>query len=98
MCRCGYTWRPWHDTARRTCIPGLPKVLDWRTCMRKQCMAHRSVLDMWFLPVALLLGMTAALSPSALGGVVALCGLIAAGIFVVLQPQKALQGAFCVVM
>ena len=61
-------------------------------------MAHRSALEMWFFPVALCLGITAALSPSALGGVVALCGLIGTGIFVVLQPQKALQGAFCVVM
>lgn len=61
-------------------------------------MTHRSALEMWFFPVALGLGITAALSPSALGSVVALCGLIVAGIFVVLQPQKALQCAFCVVM
>lgn len=61
-------------------------------------MLHRSALEMWFFPVALCLGITAALNPSALGGVVALCGLMVAGIFVVLQPQKALQGAFFVVM
>lgn len=61
-------------------------------------MGHRSALEVWFVPVALCLGIAAGLSPSALGGVAALCGLIGAGIFVVLQPQKALQGAFLLVM
>jgi O-antigen ligase len=61
-------------------------------------MAHRSPLEIWLLPVALGLGITAALSPSVLGGVVALCGLLAASIFVALQPQQALQCAFFLVM
>src|SRR5262245_12989829 len=98
MCSCGSTWGPWHDTARRTCMPGLSKVLCWRASMRKQSMVHRSPLEVWLLPVALGLGITAALSPSVLGGVIALCGLMAAGIFVVLQPQQALRCAFFLVM
>lgn len=61
-------------------------------------MAHRSPIDLFLLPIALCLGGTAALSPPWLGGVVALCGLMALGIFMVSQPQKALAYAFFVVM
>lgn len=61
-------------------------------------MAHRCPIDLWLLPIALGLGGTAALSPPVLGSVVAMCGLIAGGIFVALQPQKALTPAFFLVM
>jgi O-antigen ligase/polysaccharide polymerase Wzy-like membrane protein len=61
-------------------------------------MLHRSPIELILLPLAVCLGVTAAVSSSGIGGLVGLCGLVALGIVITLPPRKALACAFCMVM
>jgi O-antigen ligase len=61
-------------------------------------MLHRSPIELILLPLAVCLGGTAAVSPSGVGWLMGLCGLVALGIVITLQPRKALACAFFVVM
>lgn len=61
-------------------------------------MLHRSPIELLLIPLAVGLGVTAALSPSVGGGLVMLCGLVALGSVIMWQPRKALACTFFVVM
>lgn len=61
-------------------------------------MLQRCPISLLLIPIALGLGVMAALSPHGLGLVVGLFGLITAALLVALQPQKALACTFFLVM
>src|SRR5262245_17585632 len=61
-------------------------------------MLHRSPIELILLPLAVCLGVAVAVSPPGVGWLVGVCGLVALGIVITLQPRQALACAFFAVM